>query len=255
MPYAIRPPGRLYTCAWCGTRKPIAEMRYPGSSKGKAPSTCATCREQHPDQRWCDFHDEPHPIEKFRAYGTERPGHLNICRDASSYKAAKIRDKDPRTCELCGKSRESWFFRGGRAKSVVCRICEDERPAERWCVGCREWFPKSSLARTGRGGNYTVNRCAPCRTAYSHGTTVAEILRIQGAGHPQCAACGSEADLKVDHDHGCCPAQRSCGKCVRGYLCHECNSAEGLLKTPERAVALAAYMTRLGGRASQPKRQ
>jgi hypothetical protein len=35
---------------------------------------------------------------------------------------------------------------------------------------------------------------------------------------------------------------------VRGYLCHECNTAEGLLKTPDRAIALATYMQRIAQR-------
>jgi hypothetical protein len=27
----------------------------------------------------------------------------------------------------------------------------------------------------------------------------------------------------VDHDHNCCPGQRSWRKCIRGILCHVCN--------------------------------
>jgi hypothetical protein len=77
---------------------------------------------------------------------------------------------------------------------------------------------------------------------------VAEILRIQGSRFPECASCGSTEDLKVDHDHSCCPAAQSSGCCIRGYLCHECNTAEGLLKTPDRAIALAAYMQRIAER-------
>ena len=47
-----------------------------------------------------------------------------------------------------------------------------------------------------------------------------------------CEACGtSERRLVMDHDHSCCnqPSGKSCGRCFRGVLCSNCNSALGLL--------------------------
>jgi hypothetical protein len=49
-----------------------------------------------------------------------------------------------------------------------------------------------------------------------------------------CAVCQQECKttrgLAVDHDHKCCPGNKSCGKCIRGLLCSNCNRAIGMLQ-------------------------
>lgn len=35
---------------------------------------------------------------------------------------------------------------------------------------------------------------------------------------------------RVDHDHQCCPGPKSCGKCIRGLLCFDCNVLLGKAK-------------------------
>lgn len=82
--------------------------------------------------------------------------------------------------------------------------------------------------------------------AWQYSLTVDGLQTVLAAG---CAVCGSGENLHIDHDHGCCPTgkkgPRSCGRCVRGALCHRCNTALGLLQEdPDRARALAAYMER-----------
>jgi hypothetical protein len=57
----------------------------------------------------------------------------------------------------------------------------------------------------------------------------------------RCAICNEISErLCVDHNHSCCPSQKTCGKCIRGILCDTCNRALGLMKdNPE--IFLSAY--------------
>lgn len=220
-------------------------MRHPSASKGKAPSTCHECRTAHPDESWCDFHDRPHPKSQFQPTPKRPIGVLNICREAVNEQIAQARRCPDIECVSCGQLTPSRSFRGGRAKAPTCNSCESRHPGQRWCVDCRDWLPQSAFHRTGEGGKFWTVRCKPCKTAYAHGVTVRHILARQGVERPQCGACGSVEDLKIDHDHACCPSANGCERCVRGYLCHPCNTAEGLLRTPDRARLLAEYMERV----------
>jgi Recombination endonuclease VII len=72
------------------------------------------------------------------------------------------------------------------------------------------------------------------------------LLAEQGGG---CAICGATEPggrgkrFHVDHDHSCCPGLRSCGNCIRGLLCHACNTGIGCLGDDvDRLMAAAAYL-------------
>lgn len=244
MPSKRRKPTAYSTCAWCGEHKPLSEIRPPTMSRGKTPTTCHACRLAHPDQGWCDDHSCPHPITAFPVRSDRPTGRANICHAAMSYRASQRRAHPQRTCVSCQEARDSWFFRGGRRKCVACRDCEEANPGLRWCLDCATWLPLSDFYRTGPGGRCMEARCKPCGILNAHGVTRAFMVELTGSAEPVCGACGSTDRVKVDHDHGHCPAQRGCRGCVRGYLCHGCNTAEGLLRTPDRARLLADYMER-----------
>lgn len=64
------------------------------------------------------------------------------------------------------------------------------------------------------------------------------LLEVQGYA----CAMGAEpftenSVICVDHDHSCCPEEKqSCGKCIRGLLCLDCNTTLGKI---ERKLRMA----------------
>lgn len=48
----------------------------------------------------------------------------------------------------------------------------------------------------------------------------------------------------VDHDHSCCPDINSCGKCVRGLLCKNCNTGLGFFKDDPFVLSMASLYVR-----------
>ena len=79
----------------------------------------------------------------------------------------------------------------------------------------------------------------------SYGLTQEQFGRLLDAQQHACGMCHQPFEggqlIHVDHDHACCSRKnRSCGKCIRGLLCHTCNVALGHI---ERRYAMArAYL-------------
>ena len=70
-------------------------------------------------------------------------------------------------------------------------------------------------------GNLIRNRRYRLKAWYKITLEEFELMAING-----CQICGGydERQLHVDHDHDCCPGHITCGQCVRGVVCHRCNS-------------------------------
>ena|ERR1022692_284954 len=76
------------------------------------------------------------------------------------------------------------------------------------------------------------------------------IIKLQNG---VCAICllipklnkSGQPGFYIYHDHECCPGHYSCGKCVRGLLCHSCNTGIGFLKDSVQMLKSAiSYLRR-----------
>ena len=107
-----------------------------------------------------------------------------------------------------------------------------KRTAKAWKDKNRErlnsWARKSYAKNPRRQISATIK--------YKYGITYKEyesMLEKQGGG---CAICqtkdsGGRGRFHIDHDHSCCPTQKTCGKCVRGLLCSKCNTKLSVIES------------------------
>lgn len=124
----------------------------------------------------------------------------------------------------------------------------------KFCPTCDTWLPEASFHSSLKNSDRLSQMCSPCDSLY--GMTrkfnisldrYQKMLDSQGGG---CAICGGQSRngdrLSVDHDHACCPQRgRSCGQCVRGLLCADCNRSIGMMADdPQRLRAAADYLER-----------
>lgn len=138
----------------------------------------------------------------------------------------------------------------------TCLRCKEKKPAEafgkdastkdnltRWCRPCRNEYQLDSQRRYREQGRYGPEYYRRTHLKHAYGITPERFDEMLAAQGGRCAVCPETEDFTVDHDHSCCPGNRSCGNCIRGILCRKCNMALGLLNDdPERLRSLANYL-------------
>jgi hypothetical protein len=60
-----------------------------------------------------------------------------------------------------------------------------------------------------------------------------------------CLICSKDSRrFVVDHDHECCPGKKTCGRCIRGIICENCNKTLGLIKdSKETLINMIKYLS------------
>lgn len=132
--------------------------------------------------------------------------------------------------------------------------CLRDADGNKRCWACGGWLPEEEFYRSSREADGLTGSCRSCyaqrarrSTCERYGLTEGEydaLLEQQGG---VCAICRKPCErgcLSIDHDHRCCPGDRSCGKCVRGLLCRRCNQGLGNFHDDQAALlAAVAYLS------------
>lgn len=133
----------------------------------------------------------------------------------------------------------------------VCNTCRVDHPLSEYtirraspdglcrkCRACCKVYADTRTTRQHRAGDLR----------YKYGISIEEFEEMLAAQGGACASCGTtepggKGSFHVDHDHSCCPGQKSCGKCIRGLLCGRCNPMIGFaLDDPDRLRMGADYL-------------
>lgn len=139
-------------------------------------------------------------------------------------------DETTKRCPNCREDKQKSDFGSNRARrdglAFYCRECTRLRN--------RIYQSKPETRERNRSALADLYRNDPerylnYRYRSRFGITLAEYNALLDKQGGVCAICGGQSldgsRLAVDHDHRCCPGKRSCGQCVRGLLCGECNRA------------------------------
>lgn len=116
------------------------------------------------------------------------------------------------------------------------------------CYRCRRWLDVSEFHPAKRQTDGLNSGCAQCDKLTKYNISRDQYDALMAAQNNGCAICGEQntdgTALHVDHDHGCCPdRKKSCGKCVRGLLCADCNRVLGMMQDdPKRLRKAASYL-------------
>lgn len=140
-------------------------------------------------------------------------------------------------CKTC----QSAYSREWRARPEVKERAAS-RAAERYASMSDQERAAYIVAGTAR------RRATGYNLASKYGITIEQyeqLLESQGGGCAICAAPEpSNRRLAVDHDHACCPSEKTCGNCIRGLLCITCNVWLGFYESKKWTDRAKAYLDR-----------
>lgn len=119
------------------------------------------------------------------------------------------------------------------------------------CTRCGEWKDTQEFYANTQTADSLTPDCKECKrvmqTERIFGLSPGSYARMLSDQGGSCKICGrvdpTGRKLHVDHDHSCCSGKTSCGQCVRGLLCGQCNTGLGMFRDdPDCLEAAASYL-------------
>lgn len=143
----------------------------------------------------------------------------------------EVLDGNKKICYKCKEIQDKAFFKEGRNTCNTCRNLEAVNSRNHMAINSK----RHGIAENELQKFLTLqdNKCATCHQEFEVTISKKGFKRV---------------GYRIDHDHSCCSGDKGCPKCIRGLLCHRCNT---LLGSYESMISLGlmevfdAYRNRL----------
>ena len=128
-----------------------------------------------------------------------------------------------------------------QAKACACGAARYKRYSK--CQACYNAYMRDYMAK-----HRNTDKMRDKRLKHTYGISLDKYNQMLADQGGRCAICDSEepganANFEVDHDHSCCDGKRSCGECVRGLLCSNCNTGIARFKDdPSLMIKAMTYL-------------
>ena len=142
------------------------------------------------------------------------------------HKKTATRDGYAYHCKSCVREYD---LKEHDPKRVYERKVVDGKIHCRWCM---EYLDESEFGKTKTYCKNCANKVGHAYNLKRFNLSPEEYIDLSNSQNNVCKICG-QADktrLSIDHDHSCCPGANSCGRCIRGLLCSQCNKTLGLIR-------------------------
>jgi hypothetical protein len=153
-------------------------------------------------------------------------------------------------CSRCKrlKSTKEFYFRG-EAKDKLrswCKQCTNEQGEHRriaWTERNRDKLREKGRRR--RPSDRKIEaRLLRLRNIYN--IEPEDFEAMLDRQHHRCAICNDHnphnSNWNIDHDHACCSSsKKTCGSCIRGILCANCNRGLGAFKDNLKLLDAAKF--------------
>lgn len=225
-------------CSTCGIEKEFTDFHRDASKSDGFRNNCKLCSVVNADykkhiagiyQKTCNVCKLVKPLKSFIRDSRRPLGFGMECLECSRNKLCRgCLIKKPLSEFTCNpRSKDGFRYKCKECENELRRIkYKNNKEHKRTRLEAAATYQNAKLTPVGKRERLLWKHYKMTLEDYN------QLLEKQNGRCKVCERTVAEAQrqfLSVDHDHNCCNSDITCGKCVRGLLCDNCNRGIGYL--------------------------